>query len=236
MPRPGGEAPRSPRWQEDGLSVSFRSCQLVSLAPIAGTLTSQGRDPAEVNHLDLGENELTSLEKLGTFDRLLSLDVSHNSIDALPAPALPPTLLHLNVAYNRLEGAGGVGSLSRLIELNLSYNLLTSCQAFEPMTQLQVLLLGGNRIASLIGLEPLTRLEVLDLRFNYVEKPAELRLLGVNATLRALTLQGNPVAKHPSYRAMVGSTLPALLSLDSSKMPRSSAQRQGSGTSNPIDA
>ena len=43
------------------------------------------------------------------------------------------------------------------------------------------------------------------------ERPSELRLLALNATLRTLTLQGNPVAKKPEYRASVGSTLPALL-------------------------
>lgn len=57
-----------------------------------------------------------------------------------------------------------------------------------------------------------------------------MRLLALNAMLRTLSLQGNPVAKLPSYRASMGSTLPALLTLDGQKMPRSSAQRQAASS------
>ena len=169
-----------PRWQEEGLSISFRSCQLTGLAVLAEALKQTGGSsgvgevqPADVGHLDLGENELTTLGELKPFKRLLSLDISHNNVEMLSQ--LPPSLLHLNASYNRLESAEGVASMPRLIELNLSYNLITSCQSFEPLVQLQVLLLGGNRIGSLIGLASLARLELLDLRFNYIGKHGEVR-------------------------------------------------------------
>ena len=182
--RPGA-GPPAPRWQEDGLSISFRSCQLTGLSVLKQALqqaTSNGGgsgsavSPIDVGHLDLGENELTSLTELQPFQRLLSLDVSHNNVETL-TQQLPDSLLHLNASYNRLESADGIGELPRLIELNLSYNLLTSCQPLESLLHVQVILLGGNRISSLVGLEPLARLELLDLRFNYIEKHAELRLL-----------------------------------------------------------
>jgi hypothetical protein len=285
MPSSYGSVPTAPRWQEDGLSISFRSCQLADLSALSGALQQAGKqqedggggivEAYDVGHLDLGENELCTIRGLAPFSRLLSLDVSHNNIETLDV-ALPPTLLHLNASYNRLESAAGVGALTKLVELNLSYNLVTACLPLETLTQLEVLLLGGNRVSSLVGLLPLARLELLDLRFNYVEKLSEvragppvhrvrrpasltaphrlppvayvarvapsrlttdacprtrvthvqLRLLALNSTLRTLTLQGNPVAKLANYRAAVGSTLPALLSLDSVKMPRSSTQRQ----------
>jgi Leucine-rich repeat (LRR) protein len=189
------------RWQEEGLSISFRSCQLTGLSVLASALRSAGStavEPDYVGHLDLAENEISAIDEIAPFKRLLSLDISHNSVDDLPVGALPPTLLHLNASYNRLEAADAVSALTQLLELNLSYNLLTSCQPLEPLSQLQVLLLGGNRISSLLGLASLGRLELLDARFNYVEKPSELRLLAINASLRTLSLQG---ARHARARA-----------------------------------
>lgn len=221
----------SPRWQEKGLSISFRACQLASMKAVADALDAgeTAVSPQAVGHLDLAENELESIELLRPYSRLLSLDVSHNNVEQLVG--LPPTLLHLNVAYNRLEGIEGIGSWGGgLLELNLSYNLLTSLQPLEQITQLQVLLAGGNRISSLIGLAGLGRLELCDARFNYVEKTSELRLLSMNTSLRTLSLGGNPVAKQPSYRPSLASILPGLLILDGQKMPRSSAQRQAAAT------
>ena len=221
----------SPRWQEKGLSISFRACQLASVQAVADALDAgeTAVSPQAVGHLDLAENELESIELLRPYSRLLSLDVSHNNVEQLVG--LPPTLLHLNVAYNRLEGIEGIGSWGGgLLELNLSYNLLTSLQPLEQITQLQVLLAGGNRISSLIGLAGLGRLELCDARFNYVEKTSELRLLSMNTSLRTLSLGGNPVAKQPSYRPSLASILPGLLILDGQKMPRSSAQRQAAAT------
>ena len=165
------------RWQEEGCSISFRSCQLSSLSVLPNALRQAGEagtavDPTDVAHLDLAENEVERVEELHVFTKLLSVDVSHNNVDVLSR--LPPSLLHLNAAYNRLESMDGVQGLSRLVELNLSYNLLTTLQPVEHLTQLQVLLAGGNRISSLIGLTALSSLELLDMRYNYVEKTSEV--------------------------------------------------------------
>ena len=219
---------RPKRWQDDGLSVSFRACQLQSAAGLAAALSQAAQptggsvSPADVGHLDLAENELQQLDELQPFECLLSLDASHNSVERMVA--LPPSLMHLNVAYNRLESAATVGGLTCMVELNLGYNLLTDVQPIEALTQLQVLLLAGNRISTLQGLTSLQALEVLDLKFNYIERPHELRLLSLNARLRTLTLQGNPVAKLPSYRASIVAQLPALTTLDGEKTPRSSVR------------
>ena len=44
------------------------------------------------------------------------------------------------------------------------------------------------------------------MRFNYIERQAELRLLSMNSALRTLAMHGNPIAKQPGHRAQVGST------------------------------
>jgi hypothetical protein len=169
--------PLPSRWQEQGLSISFRSCQLTSLSVLQGALKQAGAggsavSATDVAHLDLAENELTAVREIAPFGRLLSLDVSHNNIESLAG--LPRTLVHLNASYNRLESFEGVGELTALVELNLSYNLLTDLSAVEPLAALQVLLVGGNRISSLVGLTSLTRLELLDAKFNYIERSSEV--------------------------------------------------------------
>ena len=63
----GGAPMRSssqpPRWQDDGLSISFRSCQLqglVSLHDALATAQNGGQPvvPSDVMHLDVAENEV----------------------------------------------------------------------------------------------------------------------------------------------------------------------------------
>ena len=206
-----------PRWQDDGLSISFRSCQLQGLVSLHDALaTAQSGDqqvvPGDVMHLDVAENEVELTAGLQPFTKLLSLDLSHNNVEELAQ--LPSAMLHLNASYNRVQSAEGAGRLTQLVELNLGYNLITSLQPLERLTHLQVLLAAGNRIGSLHGLSSMGMLECLDLKCNYVERLAEVRVLSLNAALRVLTLQGNPVAKQSNYRAAIACELPALLTLD----------------------
>ena len=143
-----------PRWQDDGLSISFRSCQLQGLVSLHDALaTAQNGDrqvvPGDVMHLDVAENEVEQTAGLQPFTQLLSLDISHNNVEELTQ--LPTSMLHLNASYNRVQSAEGVAQLTQLVELNLGYNLITSLQPLERLTHLQVLLAAGNRIGSLHG-------------------------------------------------------------------------------------
>ena len=133
--------PGGPRWQEEGLSISFRACQLRGLSAITDALqqiasSSNPVEPSDISHLDLAENELEEAEDLSQFSSLLSIDISHNSLTEVSR--FPTGLLHLNGAYNHLESADRFSILGSLVELNLGYNLLTSVAAFERLTNLQV--------------------------------------------------------------------------------------------------
>jgi Leucine-rich repeat (LRR) protein len=135
--------PAGRRWQDLGLSVSFRACDLRGLEPVGEALrTAASPDeavlsPIDVSHLDLAENELEDVDGLVAFDSLVSLDLAHNNVSVMPS-GLGSSLLHLNLGYNRLEHVGAVSSLISLVELNLGYNLLTSLAPLEPLVQLQV--------------------------------------------------------------------------------------------------
>ena len=158
---------RPPRWQDDGLSISFRSCQLQGLVSLHDALaTAQSGDrqvvPGDVMHLDVAENEVELTVGLQPFTQLLSLDISHNNVEELTQ--LPIPMLHLNASYNRVQSVEGASGLTKLVELNLGYNLITSLQPLERLPHLQVLLVPGNRIGSLHGLSSMCLLECLDLK------------------------------------------------------------------------
>ena len=101
-----------PRWQDDGLSISFRSCQLQGLVSLHDALAhAQSGDgqvaPSDVMHLDVAENEVELTAGLQPFTQLLSLDLSHNNVEELAQ--LPSAMLHLNASYNRVQSAEGAG-------------------------------------------------------------------------------------------------------------------------------
>ena len=117
-----GSSSQPPRWQDDGLSISFRSCQLqglVSLHDALATAQNGGQPvvPSDVMHLDVAENEVELTAGLQPFTQLLSLDLSHNNVEELAQ--LPSAMLHLNASYNRVQSVEGVRGLTQLVELNL---------------------------------------------------------------------------------------------------------------------
>ena len=117
-----GSSSQPPRWQDDGLSISFRSCQLqglVSLHDALATAQNGGQPvvPSDVMHLDVAENEVELTAGLQPFTQLLSLDLSHNNVEELTQ--LPSAMLHLNASYNRVQSIEDVGGLTQLVELNL---------------------------------------------------------------------------------------------------------------------
>ena len=117
-----GSSSQPPRWQDDGLSISFRSCQLqglVSLHDALATAQNGGQPvvPSDVMHLDVAENEVEQTAGLQPFTQLLSLDLSHNNVEELTQ--LPSAMLHLNASYNRVQSIEDVGGLTQLVELNL---------------------------------------------------------------------------------------------------------------------
>ena len=119
-------------------------------------------------------------------------------------------------------GACAIEGSANLCRVQARAISVTLSQLHTHRVLAQVLHLAGNRIGSLAGLAALSRLELIDLKFNYIERTSDVRLLSLNRDLRTLALQGNPVTKIASYRATVIATLPALLVLDGQRTPRSS--------------
>ncbi len=93
----------------------------------------------------------------------------------------------------------------------------------------EVVYLSNNSLTSLEGLSQFRALRTLSLSNNLVEDPEQLRVLAAACpSLTTLSLEGNPIAAHPRYRALVLQHLPWLHILDGlvrDRHPRCSIER-----------
>jgi Leucine-rich repeat (LRR) protein len=117
-------------------------------------------------------------------------------------------LKFLSLAHCGITNLDGIATISgNLEELYLAFNLITD-------------------ISDLIGLPKLT---VLDLEENGIASCSDAQLLSSNASLRALTLIGNPVAESESYRMDIMKAIPQLVWLDEKRL-KEKVRRNGSTT------
>jgi hypothetical protein len=147
-------------------------------------------------------------------------DTTGTVLSALPA------LRHLDCSYNllsRLEPAksGGPGrGLPRQLETcDVSHNRLQRMSGLQNCLQLRSLSLRHNAIKLVSGLEALQLLEHLDLGHNAIATAIAIRSLSFNRALKALVLEGNPLAKPARYRPTIICLLPHLLTLDRKPLP-----------------
>ncbi|NWJ01435.1 LRC43 protein, partial [Crypturellus undulatus] len=152
--------------------------------------------------VDQGVDEVD--EGLLRFERLEELVLSANRIGAVASANLPRTLTVLELCGN------SVGDLRGLCA--------------RPPPRLQHLGLGHNRLRGADHGAFLTdrfwpNLVSLDLSFNgLTDLRALLSRLSSLRKLRALVLQGNPLALLPAYRGLVVDSLPALCALDDARI------------------
>jgi Leucine-rich repeat (LRR) protein len=152
-------------------------------------------DLSEVSHLemrvDTGVNTLGDLGQL--VPNLRQLKLSHSRIATVRD--LGTTLTRLTVLWLGRVGLGeleGIGALPALAEL------------YAPF----------NDVSDLSPLVACEHLECVDVEGNAVADLAQVHFLAAIPTLRALTLEGNPVTTVKGYRHSVVSLVPQLESLD----------------------
>ncbi|GAX74176.1 hypothetical protein CEUSTIGMA_g1625.t1 [Chlamydomonas eustigma] len=87
----------------------------------------------------------------------------------------------------------------------LSKNSLTDLEGLKQFRRLRILSLSDNKLSHWGALDPLTHGQNLE---------AGRSSLSAQPALESLSLDGNPVAKHPNYRSNVIVLLPGLKSLD----------------------
>ncbi|XP_038612832.1 leucine-rich repeat-containing protein 9 isoform X2 [Tachyglossus aculeatus] len=117
---------------------------------------------------------------------------------------------------NEISQVEGLEGLHSLQELVLDHNRIKAITdtAFAKPNSLLALHLQENRLRELTNLQPLRKLEKLFLGHNKIQDVAELEKLDGIATLRELSMHGNPVSHRMFYRPVLLSRLPGLQVID----------------------
>ncbi|KAJ9464574.1 Dynein regulatory complex subunit 3 [Diplonema papillatum] len=173
---------------------------------------------AVVKSLDLSHNELSQLGGLQPFSSLVALDLSYNRLASLGG--LPLGLTRLNVSQNNLTSLQGLGTLPYLQELDASSNKLTDVTGVQRSATLVTVKLADNRLSKMHGLDALPHLQTLDIENNFVKQAEDVACLAACPLLKTLTMAGNPLANHATYRSSVAATVPQLVKLDGTNVVR----------------
>ena len=152
--------------------------------------------------INLGGNELTTLEVVNRFQQLRTVIACANSLQV---------------------GGGLVLRLPKLVELDLSSNRLVAVPPLGELPQLQVLRLQRNQIARNWGelsasSGTLRELDVSHNRLAWQQRSGEfdaaMHVLASLKKLKELRLGGNPISETPALRYLVLTYTPRLSRLD----------------------
>ncbi|EEY66490.1 protein phosphatase 1 regulatory subunit 7, putative [Phytophthora infestans T30-4] len=177
---------------------NLRGCRLLVYLDLGRNklhgAASEGLDAlSNLEVLNLGGNQLTSVGNLSHLTKLEELNLSENNLTTLQG-VMPPNLAILRVNGNQIPNFQG---------------LLT------PLEKLNELYAHDNSIAD-IQLLPsrCPQLESIDLRNNNLELSSQITILAKCETLRDIWLHGNPCCYSNSYLIDVMNALPELKTLD----------------------
>jgi len=175
----------------------------------------------ELRTLELGANRIKKVEGLVHCHQLEQLFLSRNLINELPASCFASisclrVLALQNNPITRLDDA--MKGLPCLEELYVSNCKLESLAGLDHIAStLWVLDIAGNALVSFKGLpERMPELMEFWANSNLIADWDELKQLAHGRCPRLATvyLEGNPIAKHPRYVAMVRDYAPYLRQID----------------------
>jgi VCBS repeat-containing protein len=132
---------------------------------------------SNLEHLDIGDNQISNLSPLTNLKRLRSLNIADNSVTSLSALSGLVDLVDLTASDNAITSVAGIAALTELESLNLGGNAITDVAPLSGLNRLTSLLLDRNTIAQAGPLLTLTALEVLDLSENAITSVPNLAAL-----------------------------------------------------------
>ncbi|OQR72617.1 hypothetical protein BIW11_10271, partial [Tropilaelaps mercedesae] len=162
-----------------------------------------------------GNNQIES--RLNIFEQSTeATDVEDDMEHSLQMAHLLPALRNLDLSHNQIQELDLCG-LQYLSCVDLSFNFISRIPQLHrrsSLLHLTYLCLRNNLLEDLRGLEALTALKVLDLGHNMLCEFSVLEPLTNLLQLDRLTLEGNPISLHGSYRTGVSAHIAKTVILD----------------------
>ncbi|XP_043714347.1 protein phosphatase 1 regulatory subunit SDS22 isoform X1 [Telopea speciosissima] len=126
----------------------------------------QSGDPNSVAVLLLHHKALSDVSCLNDFKSLERLDLGFNNLSSLEGLRSCVNLKWLSVLQNKLQSLKGIEGLSKLMVLNAGKNKLKAMDEVRSLISLRALILNDNDIASICKLDGLKDLNTLVLSRN----------------------------------------------------------------------
>ncbi|XP_057781999.1 uncharacterized protein LOC131000221 [Salvia miltiorrhiza] len=130
-------------------------------------------DPNSITSLTLTHKALTDVSCLGVFKNLERLDLGFNNLTSLEGLKSCTNLKWLSVVQNKLESLKGIDALNKLTVLNAGKNKLKSMDDVKSLTSLRALILNDNEISSVCKLDQMKELNTLVLSRNPINSLGE---------------------------------------------------------------
>lgn len=123
-------------------------------------------DPSSITSLTLTHKALSDVSCLSEFQNLQKLDLGFNNLTSLEGLKLCVNLKWLSVVQNKLQSLKGIEGLIKLTVLNAGKNKLKSMEEVSGLVNLRALILNDNDIVSICKLDKMKELNTLVLSRN----------------------------------------------------------------------
>ncbi|KAH6814735.1 Leucine-rich repeat family protein [Perilla frutescens var. frutescens] len=130
-------------------------------------------DPNSITSLTLTHKALSDVSCLGEFKNLERLDLGFNNLTSLEGLKSCRNLKWLSVIQNKLQSLKGIDGLSRLTVLNAGKNKIKSMDELKSLSSLRALILNDNEIISVCKLDQMKELNTLVLSRNPISSLGE---------------------------------------------------------------
>ncbi|XP_009784826.2 uncharacterized protein [Nicotiana sylvestris] len=123
-------------------------------------------DPNSITSLSLTHKALSDVSCLSEFKNLQRLDLGFNNLTSLEGLKLCVNLKWLSVVQNKLQSLKGIEGLIKLTVLNAGKNKLKSMNEVSGLVNLRALILNDNDVVSICKLDKMQELNTLVLSRN----------------------------------------------------------------------
>ncbi|MCD7452566.1 hypothetical protein HAX54_017484 [Datura stramonium] len=127
---------------------------------------SNTTDPSSITSLTLTHKALSDVSCLSEFENLQKIDLGFNNLTSLEGLKLCVNLKWLSVVQNKLQSLKGIEGLIKLTVLNAGKNKLKSMDEVSGLVNLRALILNDNDIVSICKLDKMKELNTLVLSRN----------------------------------------------------------------------